>query len=78
MIDTLEKENVELEAGKLDTQGDLTEAGEQLEMLQTELQNLHAECDFLIDNFDLRQDNFKVEIEGLISAKQTLQGAKLD
>jgi septal ring factor EnvC (AmiA/AmiB activator) len=41
------------------------------------LATLHADCDFLVDNYDLRKAARENEIEGLKNAKSTLSGANL-
>merc|ERR1719199_2421277 len=37
--------------------------------------DLHAECDFLLQNFDVRKKARSAEIEGLAKAKSVLKGA---
>merc|ERR1719316_586338 len=37
--------------------------------------NLHAECDWLIENFDARKEARKGEIEAMAKAKDVLNGA---
>jgi len=39
-------------------------------------QELHKKCDFLVKNFDLRQQSRVQEMEALAQAKAIFQGAK--
>jgi len=59
------------------------EATEKLEKVTTDLENLaseaadlHAECDFVLKNFDIRQEARASEIEALKQVKAILSGAK--
>ena len=40
--------------------------------------NLHADCDFLVKNFDIRQSGFQTEIEALQQAQAILSGSGLE
>merc|ERR1719378_772736 len=42
------------------------------------IQNLHADCDFLIENYDLRKAARENEVEGLKNAKSVLSGANFE
>jgi len=46
-----------------------------LKQVQTVIQELHAACDFIMQNFDLRKEARTNEIEGLKNAKAVLSGA---
>merc|ERR1719316_1007056 len=47
----------------------------QLMNIKQTLAQLHADCDFLIENYDLRKAARENEIEGLKNAKSVLSGA---
>eukprot|EP00746_Dinoflagellata_sp_MGD_P163079 gnl/MRDRNA2_/MRDRNA2_90943_c0_seq1.p1 gnl/MRDRNA2_/MRDRNA2_90943_c0~~gnl/MRDRNA2_/MRDRNA2_90943_c0_seq1.p1 ORF type:complete len:270 (+),score=106.64 gnl/MRDRNA2_/MRDRNA2_90943_c0_seq1:117-812(+) len=49
---------------------------QELEMLNNEAADLHKACDFVLKNFDVRQEARDGEIEGLKQAKAILSGAK--
>jgi len=49
--------------------------GTDLKQVQTVIQDLHAACDFIMQNFDLRKEARTNEIEGLKNAKAVLSGA---
>ena len=70
------------EALKADTEDNLVELGEEhkstiKELMATEeyISNLHAECDWLIQYFDVRQEARTGEIDALGKAKAVLSGA---
>merc|ERR1719263_1617638 len=46
-----------------------------LKNVKTVIQDLHAACDFIMQNFDLRKEARTNEIEGLKNAKAVLSGA---
>merc|ERR1719388_408130 len=46
-----------------------------LKQVQTVIQDLHAACDFIMENFALRKEARTNEIEGLKNAKAVLSGA---
>merc|ERR1719331_1047797 len=48
----------------------------ELEGLSNEAADLHAECDFVLKNFEIRQTARASEIEALKQVKQILSGAK--
>jgi len=58
-------------------QSDLADTNEELEGLAKYNANLHAECDYMLKNFDVRQSARAQEIEALQQAKQILSGASL-
>eukprot|EP00444_Apocalathium_aciculiferum_P035483 CAMPEP_0183485160 /NCGR_PEP_ID=MMETSP0370-20130417/179284_1 /TAXON_ID=268820 /ORGANISM="Peridinium aciculiferum, Strain PAER-2" /LENGTH=839 /DNA_ID=CAMNT_0025678457 /DNA_START=75 /DNA_END=2591 /DNA_ORIENTATION=- len=60
---------------KLSAESDLSDTMKELEGLNKYNSELHAECDYLLKNFDLRQSTRSNEIEALQQAKQILDGA---
>jgi len=62
---------------KLATEDDLSDAVAELERLAKYTADLHAECDYVMNNFGLRQEGRAQEIEALQQAKQILSGADL-
>merc|ERR1719498_1206836 len=50
----------------------------QLESLKQTLAQLHADCDFLVENYDLRKAARENEVEGLKNAKSVLSGANFE
>jgi len=72
------------EVAKADLDTKIESTKEKKGSQETELSNikqylatLHADCDFLIDNYDLRKSARANEVEGLKNAKSTLSGANL-
>merc|ERR1719456_827740 len=59
------------------TQSDLADAVTELENLGKYNADLHAECDYVMKNFGIRQNARAEEIEALQQAKQILNGANL-
>lgn len=47
-----------------------------LEQLANEGADLHKSCDFVVKNFDIRQEARSQEVEALKQAKAILSGAK--
>ena len=43
--------------------------------LKQTIAQLHADCDFIVENYDLRKAARENEIEGLANAKSVLSGA---
>merc|ERR1719389_1552921 len=65
----------EVEA-KLDTAKDaLTATNTDLDLIAATLGDLHMQCDFLLQNYDLRKEARTNEIESLKNAKAILSGA---
>ncbi|CAK0863125.1 unnamed protein product [Prorocentrum cordatum] len=62
---------------KLQAEEDLTATVLELEGLAKYKADLHTECDFLLHNFDTRQESRGAEVEALQQAKQILNGAQL-
>jgi chromosome segregation ATPase len=50
----------------------------QLESLKQTIAQLHADCDFLVENYDLRKAARENEVEGLKNAKSVLSGANFE
>merc|ERR1719473_2080100 len=72
----------EKEVAKTSLEAELQESkdskkAEEKELLATReyLQNLHNECDWLLENFDLRKQARAEEVEALKKAKAVLSGA---
>merc|ERR1719443_1746241 len=70
------------ETAKATTEDELVAAKEarsntaiDLKQVQTLISDLHASCDFILQNFDLRKEARTNEIEGLKNAKAVLAGA---
>merc|ERR1719235_2106190 len=62
--------------GKLEAEkGVLADTNEDLALIATTLSDLHAQCDFLLQNYDLRKEARTNEIESLKNAKAILSGA---
>merc|ERR1719262_667446 len=58
------------------TKTDLENAMKELQRLADENADLHKSCDFILKNFDARQDARAAEIEALKEAKAILSGAQ--
>merc|ERR1712099_175622 len=68
---------VQAEKDKLETESDHADTLKELEELAKYNSELHAECDYLLKNFNSRQKERAEEIEALQQAKQILSGATL-
>jgi len=82
-IETKSKEIVEKSALKAKLEEERTEAEEQkqqveaeLDALATEKEDLHKACDYILKNFDIRQTARDEEVEALKQAKAILSGSK--
>jgi hypothetical protein len=74
-ITTKAAAKAELE-GKLEAEkGMLADTDEDISLIGTALSDLHAQCDFLLQNYDLRKEARTNEIESLKNAKAILSGA---
>jgi hypothetical protein len=62
---------------KLRTEADISDTGSELDGLAKYNADLHSECDYVLKNFDVRQQSRAEEIEALQQAKQILSGASL-
>lgn len=76
-IATKTKNKAQAQKDKLLVEGDLVDRVEELEDLSKYNIQLHAECDYLMKNFPVRQEARSQEIEALQQAKQILSGAAL-
>lgn len=83
-IEALQKEVVTKTKAKVDAgkdknqaQSDLADAVKELDGLAKYNAELHAECDYVLKNFDVRQSSRAQEIEALQQAKHILNGASL-
>lgn len=61
----------------LQTESDLSDTNKELEGLAKYNGDIHGECDYLLKNFEVRQQGRGQEIEALQQAKQILSGAEL-
>lgn len=84
-IATKEQSLVDLGVEKSETQADLLETSAEAKDLEKELlalgktkTALKEECDFLLGNFDLRQEAREQEVEALVTAKSILSGMKVE
>merc|ERR1719395_383861 len=50
----------------------------QLASLKQTIAQLHADCDFIVENYDLRKTARETEVEGLKNAKSVLSGANFE
>jgi len=71
------KAKVDAHKEKLQTESDIADTESELEGLAKYNSELHAECDYILKNFDARQAARGQEIEALQQAKQILSGASL-
>jgi septal ring factor EnvC (AmiA/AmiB activator) len=84
-IEAKSKDIVNKSETKAKAEEDLVEATKEKESVMVELEQLanynaelHASCDFIMKNFDLRQTARDEEVEALRQAKAILSGAKLE
>lgn len=77
-VKDLKGQKADFETDRVKTGELSSEAQETIDALASENKTTHDECDFLIANFDLRQDKFDDEIDGLTNAKAMLQGANFE
>lgn len=60
---------------KMETKSQVKDASDGLEMLSNQNVDLHADCDFIMKNFEVRQTAIDQEMEALAQAKAVLSGA---
>jgi len=60
---------------KSETESDLMSTNEELDGLEKYKGELHSDCDYLVKNFNVRQEARAQEVEALKQAKQILSGA---
>eukprot|EP00434_Breviolum_minutum_P043136 symbB.v1.2.038432.t1/scaffold5944.1/size22266/1 len=65
----------ELEADLQRSREGLRSSNQVLTALEEEIRNLHQQCDFLLKNFDLREDARRAEKRSLTRAQAVLQAA---
>merc|ERR1719359_517762 len=63
------------EADKVSAEEDLNTAMAEMQELQNQAADLHKQCDFTLDNFDVRQAALETEMESLRQAKSVLAGS---
>jgi len=71
-------EKAKLEKELAEAQEDLANVSLELEMLDNGLHDLHNACDFILKNFDARQEARASEMDALKKAQAILSGAKFD
>merc|ERR1719313_2837123 len=76
-VGTKTKTLAKVEKHKLQVQGDIKDTTKELESLSKLTGDLHKDCDYIVKNFDVRQDARAKETEALQQAKQILSGANL-
>jgi hypothetical protein len=69
------KAKAQAEKEKSEAESDLADTDKELEELSKYEAELHGDCDYLIKNFNIRQDGRAQEVEALQQAKQILSGA---
>ena len=72
------EEKAKAEADKVEANKAKDAAMLELEQLSNYNAELHASCDFVVKNFDVRQTARDEEVEALKQAKAILSGAKFD
>merc|ERR1719231_1304931 len=70
-----ESTKAEVESELMTTREIRSATATDFKQVQTVIQDLHAACDFIMQNFDLRKEARTNEIEGLKNAKAVLSGA---
>lgn len=65
------------EESKLTAESTLSMKSEELASVKQTISDLHAKCDFLLENFEERAAKRENEIAGLVNAKAILKGAKM-
>merc|ERR1719261_840077 len=75
---------VDKTATKAETEGKLMQtkearagAAEDVKLAATTITDLHASCDFIMQNYDMRKEARSNEIDSLKNAKAVLSGAKM-
>jgi len=63
------------EADKAETEAALISVNQELTSLKDLNIGLHADCDFLLENFEIRQKARKEEMDAIVEAKAILSGA---
>merc|ERR1740115_31688 len=84
--DTKNRDIVNKSAAKAKAEADLVEARDgtlaalvtELEQLAASKAELHASCDYVVKNFDVRQTARDEEVDALKQAKAVLSGSKME
>merc|ERR1719440_1188997 len=83
-MDVKDMEYDEKTAAKAETEGKLMEtkearagSAEDVKLAATTITDLHASCDFIMQNYDMRKEARANEIDSLKNAKAVLSGAKM-
>jgi hypothetical protein len=71
----MENNRASAEAQKSEQEQTLGSTVNTLEILASENQALHLQCDFIVRNFDVRRQARAGELEGIKQAKAVLSGA---
>uniref|UniRef100_A0A7S1R372 Uncharacterized protein n=1 Tax=Alexandrium catenella TaxID=2925 RepID=A0A7S1R372_ALECA len=74
-VSTKSKAKAKAAKEKLQTESDIADTATELDGLSKVNTQLHAECDYVLKNFNTRQEARAEEIEALQQAKQILRGA---
>lgn len=69
------EQRAKAESAKVAAEGDKDAAGAQADALAKAAQDLHAQCDFVVQNFDVRQEARGAEVESLQAAIAALRTA---
>merc|ERR1719387_1054834 len=77
-ITAKEMAKAELDTKIADTKEALASQKAELTNVQQYLAELHAKCDFILENFDMRKAARENEVEGLNNAKSVLSGANFE
>jgi phage host-nuclease inhibitor protein Gam len=77
-ITSKEAAKAELDTSIVATKDKKTSQETDLANVKQYLMDLHAKCDFIIENFDMRKAARENEIEGLKNAKSVLSGANFE
>lgn len=77
-VTTKTKAKADATKEKLQTDSEIADTTKELEGLSKYNSELHGECDYLLKNFNTRQEARQQEIEALQQAKQILSGASLN
>merc|ERR1719506_1781378 len=72
------EEKSKAEGSKVELEKDLAATNFELEQLASYKGELHAGCDFVLKNFEVRQTARMEEVEALKQAKAILSGAKFE
>merc|ERR1712159_437864 len=74
-ITTAENSKAELETELDEAKTQNIMKNDELQQVQTYIQDLHSSCDFILANFEVRREARSNEIDGLTNAKAVLSGA---